>query len=319
MFKNSKKNLFISLIKSSVSLLLLYFILKEIELNNIIDIIFKANTFFLVIAVIFQVLIILIQTIRWRLFFPSDHAIFNFVYLFKIFFIGIFFNNILPTSSGGDGVRAYYIYKRGASVPLSTSPIIIERMAGLFAMIGMASLSITFVDINAEWVYMLRSFMLYAFIVMTLMIILLRWQMTYRMLYKFLKKISRNRIIKILLNMTESINQYLNKDALIIKVFLISISAQIIQIFVFLFISYSLGIEFSLFNLIFAVPIVLIAAGLPISIGGFGVREVAIISVFSAMGISNIEATSIAIIFMFIIIISSLPGLYFFINNSKKY
>jgi uncharacterized protein (TIRG00374 family) len=319
MFNNSKSHFAVNSLKAIISFIILLLLFKKLDLDAIIDNMAKSNFFFLFFASLFQVSIIVIQAIRWHMFFPRNDNKYNFRNLFKIFFIGTFFNNILPTSSGGDGVRAYYIYKSGAPIALSASPIIIERIIGLIAMIGMASLSIIFLDIEVEWINRLSSLMLFIFILLAIILLLIRWEVSYRILIKLFKNISRNVVINALLNMTKSINNYLNMEILMLKVFLISILAQIFQIIVFLLISYSLGIEISFFNLIFAVPIILIAAGLPISIGGFGVREVTIISVFSSMGISNIYAASIAFLFIPILIISSIPGLYFFINKKDQY
>jgi uncharacterized membrane protein YbhN (UPF0104 family) len=71
-------------------------------------------------------------------------------------------------------------------------------------------------------------------------------------------------------------------------------------------------------NFILTVPIILIIAGLPISVGGFGVRELATITILSAVGIPNAEATTIAILFIPILIIGSFPGLYFFLISKNR-
>ena len=65
-------------------------------------------------------------------------------------------------------------------------------------------------------------------------------------------------------------------------------------------------------------PLILVAAGLPISIGGLGVREAIAISLFAAAGMRQADAAAVAILFIPVLLLSSAPGIFFFIANKHK-
>ena len=56
------------------------------------------------------------------------------------------------------------------------------------------------------------------------------------------------------------------------------------------------------------------ASALPISIGGMGVRELAAVGLFTRFGVDATDAAAIALIFIPVVILASLPGLYYYLR-----
>ena len=78
------------------------------------------------------------------------------------------------------------------------------------------------------------------------------------------------------------------------------------------------GVDLPLYAFMVIMPPVILLTIIPISLAGWGVREVSMVSLLSYSGIAQETALSISIIFGFTYVIQGLLGLYFFINSKKE-
>jgi hypothetical protein len=56
----------------------------------------------------------------------------------RICFIGAFFNQLLPSSIGGDVARAWYVYKTGYGRRISAITVLSDRIYGMLTLVGLA-------------------------------------------------------------------------------------------------------------------------------------------------------------------------------------
>jgi len=61
--------------------------------------------------------------------------------------IGLFFNNVLPSTIGGEMVKAYYLYKDSNGSVTVFSAVVVDRLFGLVTMLFISISSIFFLDI----------------------------------------------------------------------------------------------------------------------------------------------------------------------------
>jgi hypothetical protein len=78
----------------------------------------------------------LLSAARWRLVLGGDAAP-PFGYLFRIYLVGFFFSLFLPTSVGGDAVRAVSVSRASRRPAWAVSSVVFERMLGLAAMFAL--------------------------------------------------------------------------------------------------------------------------------------------------------------------------------------
>ncbi len=105
------------------------------------------------------------------------------------------------------------------------------------------------------------------------------------------------------------------------KTFLQVILSLSIHIFTFAgvyMIARAFGVDLPLYAFMVIMPPVILLTIIPISLAGWGVREVSMVSLLSYSGIAQETALSISIIFGFTYVIQGLLGLYFFINSKKE-
>jgi uncharacterized membrane protein YbhN (UPF0104 family) len=89
-----------------------------------------------------------------------------------------------------------------------------------------------------------------------------------------------------------------------------------ILIYVISAVSLGLNIDYLAF-MVFS-PIILFSMTLPISIGGWGVRELTALLLSFLLGLSASASISVSIIYGILNLICSLPGLYFFLKIRSK-
>jgi hypothetical protein len=84
------------------------------------------------------------------------------------------------------------------------------------------------------------------------------------------------------------------------------------------FLSLAIGIDSSLWMWGLVMPIVILVTAIPVSINGWGIREFAMIHLWALFGIAESEAFLISICLGIVAIVSSLPGLWFWLEKKRK-
>ena len=74
-------------------------------------------------------------SIRWRIVLSGLNLKFNFGKVLSFFWIGLFFNQTLLSSVGGDALRGYCIYKNGHGLALSSISVLLDRVFGIVGLI----------------------------------------------------------------------------------------------------------------------------------------------------------------------------------------
>ncbi len=278
-----------------------------VNLNKIKLILSDVQWLLLLYAVLLQAFLVIILSIKWKVFIDQEKIKIDFNKLVKLSFMGAFFNNILPSSSGGDALRTYYMYKGGYGGIVAITPIISERFIGLIAMLGTASIMLLILNISSTWVALrLLTWVIFLLLILTAFL-LTNPKNFLNSLIKYTPW-KNNKLISIAIRIVLKVNEYLKSKKLVFKVFFLSLASQIIQVIIFIIIALSINIVFPVELYFLATPFVFIALIAPFSIGGIGVRDMAIVVIFSSLGMANESALAISILFTVILVVSSIPG-----------
>lgn len=78
----------------------------------------------------------LLSAVRWRLVLGTEAAP-PFAYLVRLYWVGLFFSLFLPTSVGGDAVRAVAVSRASPRPGWAVSSVVLERVLGLAAMFAL--------------------------------------------------------------------------------------------------------------------------------------------------------------------------------------
>ena len=87
--------------------------------------------------------------------------------------------------------------------------------------------------------------------------------------------------------------------------------------------NYGLGLAFgvrgvSFFEYYLFVPVILMIIAVPITVGGWGLRETLYVDFFGTVGVAGAVAVSISALFRLTEMLWSLPGAYFYLAGREK-
>lgn len=265
-------------------------------------------------AVAIHMLVWALSNVRWWLLIRVHSLGHTYSSLLKPTFIGAFFNNLLPSSTGGDLFRMYHIYRQGHGAAVAVSPIITERAVGLLCMIALATVMIFQFGEETPLFHGLRTVLFWLFVGGAAGIVIVSVPVTYYIFHRFLQRWDRLRPVAGLLGITEAAHIYLSRPRLLVVLVLVSLLLQGIQVVIFLMLGAGLEAPMKPSQYLFIVPVVLVAASIPITVGGLGVREAAAITLFTSAGMSQEHAAAVSLLFIPVLVLSGLPGLWFFLR-----
>ena len=291
-------------LKYILSILIIYYIIEHygINISNMLSII---DIRYILLIMLISIIQHFLSAYRWMYISKITNLNISFRNSIQFYYISSFMNNILPGGIMGDMFRIYHttenkmeILKIGKSV----QAVIFERLSGQIMLLAFFIVSLTF--------YFLINNKYEAFLYLFFPSLLIF----------FIFKLFLNKKIKKMLNgkkIGHNIYAVFSGEVfwrhLILSFFVV---CSYVLIYVISAVSLGLDIDYLAF-MVFS-PIILFSMTLPISIGGWGIRELTALLLSLLLGLSASSSISVSIIYGILNLICSLPGLYFFLQIKSK-
>lgn len=263
------------------------------------------NTNMYAFAMAFAVFIIAcaIASFRMKLIIEAQDIKLTLQEAFSLTLIGYFFNNFLPTSIGGDVVKAHYLSKHSRDTAGSYTSVFVDRAVGLVTMMFMAFAALIFAGTNI--VDRKLAIAIYAITAISVLGIIFLANK------KFAKKFSKlifliKPIEAQLRKLYESTNKYRHRVGLMVGALCISVVSQLFYFICYGILAISIGSKISGIDLLLKMPIVSMISLLP-SINGFGVREGSMVVLFGPL-IGKENALAIGILMVILLMMTSVIG-----------
>lgn len=278
-----------------VSLVLLYFSLKDIRFHEIVTTLTRANPWFIPLPLAFIFIAVVLCSVRWARLTGGDV---HFRDTFAALMIGLFVNNVLPARIG-EVARAYVLSKkRGLSFTYSFSTVLLDRFFDLTGLLIMAF--IFFPDESLPRAVSRSIYILIAFLILCIACLILfsREQFAGKVADK-ISKIKRplfsklaERILVIQENL-KRINSPFNLMLSVVLSFCIWFSMNIALYLVILM----LGIKVDFRDIPFACALLNLGLTIPSSPGYVGVYQFLLVYLLAIFGVPKHEGFTISIIY----------------------
>lgn len=301
-------------VKILVSVALIALLAWRLEWDAVLERALVLKWWALPLAIVLHIAVYAAGTVRWWRLLTAHRLDLPFGELLRLYFMGTFFNQLLPSATGGDLLRIYYVYKQRHGTAAAISPVIMERVIGLASMIALVAVVLPFAEDRNELVASLLRVVPLLLLVAVIGFILLGFARTYWPLHRFFERWSGNKIVAALLRITEASHGYVNRPPILTQMVGLSVGMQLVEVGTFWILGQGLGAPLGYGAYLIAVPLIFMAAALPISVGGLGVREMAAVALFTGLGMGAADAAAVALLYIPVLIVSSLPGLYFFLR-----
>jgi uncharacterized protein (TIRG00374 family) len=304
-----KKKIF-TILRIVVSVGLIAYLIKSQfkDFKTILDMIKTVNIPLLLAAASIHIFGVWISAVRWQLLLKTQGIRISQGYLASSFLIGSFFNNVLPTSIGGDIFRSLDIANKARiSVGKSASVLVIDRFAGVIsaALYAVTALFLGFATIGTTS-YVVPIAIFFAICIILGFLILnpsiLRLNKIVRKI-KFLSKI-REKLVEVY----HTFLSFKKYKLALGEALLCSLALQFGVICNYYLAARSLGVNLSLASFIFIVPVVATIAMLPITIGGTGLRENALVFFMVTLGAQNEKAAMTSLVLFAMILVLGIIG-----------
>jgi hypothetical protein len=254
----------------------------------------------------------LLSAIRWRLIAGYSGFSMSVPQAYRLSLIGAFFNQTLPSSLGGDGARIWLLVKGGTAPSAATYSVLLDRVMGVLWLIilavaclpwslaiisnpagrvsliicalgGLAAIGVflSFGRLDAAWTR--------------------RWWAT-----RHAGDVSRLAW------------RLLSAPAAACAIAMLSLTLHAATVGAVWLIAQGVGAPLGIFQAVIVVPPILLIATVPISIGGWGVRETVMAVAFSFLGLAETDGVIVSVLFgAGAFIVGAVGGLVWILSAEK--
>ena len=284
-----------TLLKILLSGALLFYLLQKAQLHAIYQIIRAADLRYYFLAIGIYIAAQPIRTLRWWLLLKEKQISVAPVRLLVLCFIGTFFSGFLPTIVGGDVIRGYYVFKESNAHDVSFASILVERLCGLVIVIltgGAAGLYFLITQGPSPLVTICLCGSCLGFV----LVCAIFYPPFSRVLSRPLFLLRSWNIAEKIAEIYQAVLSYKGHATALAWCAVLSLAYELVIILIHYLMAQALGwsIPGTLFFL--AVPVITIVSMFPLTVGGLGVREGAMVIFFSQYGVSAANAISLSLL-----------------------
>jgi uncharacterized protein (TIRG00374 family) len=258
----------------------------------------------------------LVSTLRWKMLARPLGFHSPFGRYFAIYWIGMFFNLVLPTSVGGDVVRAWYLASTGDAAPATGRrlaafvSVFVDRLNGLLVLLTIAciaaAVSPTALPARISW--SVWGLALAALVGLVGIAVAPRLPLPLGRFPRLRDKLHSWRE-----RLATAFGLYVRQPRLLVAVSALSLVVQVANILIVWFLGVALHVPVPLSYFCLVVPLVSILTLVPISLNGMGVREFAMIVLLAPLGVVASTALSLSFLWFATTSVVSLSGVVFYI------
>jgi uncharacterized protein (TIRG00374 family) len=279
-----------NLAKIGVSLGLLLLLLWKVGWRETWETFSDSDFRYLLAAWALYLFSMVLRAYRWQVLLLIQQVNVPLSKLTSLYFVGTFFNTVLPTGFGGDVVRMYELSKYSGEGTESVSTVLVDRLCGFLVLFIMASLALIF---SYRLVPPAVSVII---IVITLSSWLGVWVVFSQSLWKWLQRLP---LLSWLLEKEGAQDFYVSIQAYrtyaIFRALLASLVFNIsLMVFNYL-VALALGVRISPWYFLVFIPIISFLLTLPVSFSGLGVREGGYVLLFAQAGVPNSVALAMSL------------------------
>jgi uncharacterized protein (TIRG00374 family) len=311
------RRILIQFLKIAVSVFLIGWLLQRIGIENILNQFRSVTAGWIIAAFLLFTVSHFLGSFQWWLLLRSENIELPWKKTLGFYFIGLFFNNFLISSMGGDFFRIIDVRRISNNGTGSVSTVFLDRFMGLVVLTGMTVFALPWILIKGgfESTYQLLFITL---LIGWFFLLFFFFNKSFAKPFAWLiKKIIPKRISVKAREVYRKIHNFGSKKKLVLQVILISIGVQSARIIMHYLAGRSLGISISLLYFFLIIPVVAVMASLPVTIGGIGLRESTAVLLFGWAGVAGEITAPMEFLAYLIAIATSIPGgLYFIIRKT---
>ncbi len=313
--KKNKFSLLWSVLRVVIGIGLIAFLLVKLDIEKILLNIRNMEIRFLAYALIPYFLFIVVSTWRWQVLLDYKRMDITFKDSLLIYFIALFFNNLLPTTVGGDIMRIVYSMKDRKTDALAI--VLADRILGFIGLFIFGLFAVIYLYIfqkRSEFI----SLMIIGLLALLFITFILFSERVYTSIYPIMAKLKLFHIGERINNLHKTMTDFSSAWGVITICVIHSIIIQaLLAISPYLVLKSIGNYHISILPFFIYIPIINVISMIPISFNALGVRENAYVILFQRAGLSGEVSLTVSLVSFFLTFLWSLIGGIFFIFYKK--
>jgi uncharacterized protein (TIRG00374 family) len=285
--------------------------------RNLLKVFSELKPVYFVLLILLSIILNLVSSVKWSLFLHDKGIDITQFKLFKLYLIGKFFSNFLPTMVGGDITRAYLLGKEINSHSQSMASVFLERITGLY---GLAIIAIIFSLINYKILFNpVISISISSVAAGCLLGLILFFKSSVKnLILQIIPDFSALKKFKIKFEkLSDDIGYYKSRRMLLLSSLGLSVCFHLIACVNVYIACVSIGFYPDFIDVLVITPVILILTMIPVSPGNIGWWEWCFSVLLIDAGASSSEGLAVALMLRAITLLASLIGGLFFLQAKR--
>ena len=254
-------------------------------------------------AVAALVVALVVGAVRWHLLLAAAGVEGGWLQTLRAYAIGVFSNNFLPTSFGGDAARAWIVGRSGHRLVRAATSVVVDRVSALVCLVIVAW-AVVALDPGTVPDSLLAALLVTTGAGLGALVI---GAVAMRAGGGLARRLPQ-RVRSGARTARDTLADYGRSPRLFLSAFSLGVVFQTLTITAVWLLAKAIEVDLAFTVAAVAVPLVLVITIVPVSIAGFGVREGGFVVLLAEADIDATDATLLSLLSVVALAVSSLPG-----------
>lgn len=309
------------LLQVAVGIGALAIVVMKSDARGLAEALRNTRVVYLPLAVAASFAVTWLMAYRWEAILAARGFRFSTRKLFGYYLIGIFFTSFVPGGGvSGDVARLIYVDRDVRDKALVLSTLVYERLVGVFTLllIGLAATVMTRASGRTNsTIYVSEAILALAFIaIATLMSGYVSSRLA-RLIRATGRRTKTVKVAEAAARTLESISELRRDWALLFRTSLISVVIRVVWSLGCFVVAWAMRLPIDVLTVFAFISLVDLVRLMPISVGGLGVREWALIALFATIGITREQALAFSLLAFAPLYLNAIVGGVLYVSRAR--
>ncbi len=279
------------LLKLAASILLIWLVLRGIELDQLVGHLRRADPGGLTLAWVMLAATWFSQALRWRVITRALAQPLAYREAVLAVIVGQFFNQTLPSTVGGDGMRIWRARRAGLTLGGAVNSVLIDRGVALVALLMLVAASLPLAETRiADPLARAGLWLVIGLGAAGLALVLVLDRVPLP------AALRRLRLVGGVVALARDCRRVFLAPGTALAVLAVSLASHLVVVSAVFVLARALGVAAGFLDCLVLVPPVMMIAAVPLSIAGWGLREGAMVTAFGFVGVGAPEALAMSVL-----------------------
>jgi len=289
-------------LKIGVTAGLVYLLIDNIDARSVAQRIAEASLAWFAAALVLFAVLVAFGVVRWWLVLRAVTRELPVFLCTRLTLIGLFFNQTLPSTVGGDASRVFYTWRAGIDASRAFNSVMLDRVAGLVVLVVLATAILPVVESRLDDPLATAGLRL---------LIAAGWIAAIGLFIfdnPLTRRFERYRIAAFALELSRDARRVTRRPLTALGVVVSAAMVHVVTVAILWCLDRALGGNAPYTVYFLAMIPTLLVISIPVSIAGWGLREQSLVILLGSLGIAAEHAASVSILYGIVLLVGGLPG-----------